>query len=85
MSYSVSPESCGFGLREFKLTRELDKIEIKQQMQTKIELTLNSSQMKQCVVPANTLDIVTLQKKAANQEFGVPSIVAPSKEEIKKY
>ena len=63
------PEVCGYGVRNIKLNRNLDKIEIRNGMKSTVELIVAVDTILRPIVPQITMDILKLQKKMTDPQL----------------
>ena len=63
------PEDCGYGVRNIKLNKNLDKVEIRNGMKPTVELIIAIETILRPVVPQITMDILKFQKKMADPQL----------------
>jgi hypothetical protein len=59
----LTPEMCGYGLRHFRLSKNLQKVEIKQAFKPGVETVFGVDQMIGPVIPQLTMTILKVQKR----------------------
>jgi len=57
------PESCGYGMRTLKLTKSLEKIEIRHALKPGVESVIQVTSILRAIVPQITMDILRVQKR----------------------
>ena len=74
LAESLSPESCGYLVRNFKLNKQLTKIDIRQPSKPGIESSIIAKQILNVVIPKHTSEIIKAQKQAMFQEIPEASV-----------
>ena len=63
LAYVFPAESCGFGMRNLKLHRNLEKIEVRHNQKPGVEATILINSIMRPIVPPITMDILKVQKR----------------------
>lgn len=69
LNSSVSPELCSYGIRQIRVSRNLQRIEVRLAFRPKVEATFSVEQVIGPVIPRLTMTILKVQKR-----LGKPSV-----------
>jgi hypothetical protein len=63
-----SPESCGYGIRYFRLNRALDRVDIKQPLKSGVDNCILIDSIHAPIIPQQTLDIIKVQRRGETSD-----------------
>lgn len=63
-----SPESCGYGIRYFRLNRALDRVDIKQPLKSGVDNCILVDSIHAPIIPQQTLDIIKVQRRGETSD-----------------
>ena len=66
-SKELTPDMCGYGVRNFRLDPTLSYIEVRQHLKASIEYTINVDDIIKPILPHTTIDIIKFQNYSFHQ------------------
>jgi hypothetical protein len=81
------PEACGYTLREVRLAKTLNKIEVRQPGKLGVDHTILVSALMDPIIPKHTMYMISAQKKqwqATEEHFEMDSAVLKKYKEMKR-